>query len=35
VGQNDLESLGLMKVDVLALGILTAIRKALEMIMPS
>jgi hypothetical protein len=35
VGQNDLESLGLMKVDVLALGILTAIRKALEMIAPS
>jgi len=30
--KDDLESLGLMKVDVLALGILTAIRKALEMI---
>jgi error-prone DNA polymerase len=30
--KDDLESLGLMKVDVLALGMLTAIRKALELI---
>lgn len=30
--KDDLESLGLMKVDVLALGILSAIRKALELI---
>ena len=30
--KDDLEALGLMKVDVLALGMLTAIRKALEMI---
>ena len=30
--KDDLESLGLMKVDVLALGMLTAIRKALAMI---
>ena len=29
--KNDLESLGLLKVDVLALGILTAIRKALDL----
>ena len=30
--KDDLEALGLLKVDVLALGMLTAIRKALEMI---
>ena len=30
--KDDLESLGLMKVDVLALGMLTAIRKALDLI---
>jgi error-prone DNA polymerase len=30
--KNDLESLGLLKVDVLALGMLTAIRKSLDMI---
>ncbi|WP_372964042.1 error-prone DNA polymerase [Marinobacter sp.] len=30
--KDDLESLGLMKVDILALGMLTAIRKALELI---
>jgi error-prone DNA polymerase len=30
--KNDLEALGLMKVDVLALGMLTAIRKALKMV---
>ena len=30
--KNDLESLGLMKIDVLALGMLTAIRKSLDMI---
>ena len=30
--KNDLESLGLLKIDVLALGMLTAIRKSLDMI---
>ncbi len=30
--KNDLESLGLLKIDVLALGMLTAIRKALDMV---
>ncbi len=30
--KNDLEALGLLKVDVLALGMLTAIRKALELL---
>lgn len=33
--KDDLESLGLLKVDVLALGMLTAIRRALECIDPS
>jgi len=30
--KNDLESLGLLKIDILALGMLTAIRKALDMV---
>ncbi len=30
--KNDLESLGLLKIDVLALGMLTAIRKALDLV---
>ncbi|MFT4711953.1 MAG: error-prone DNA polymerase [Candidatus Azotimanducaceae bacterium] len=30
--KNDLESLGLLKIDVLALGMLTAIRKSLDMV---
>src|SRR5690606_31288714 len=30
--KDDLESLGLLKVDVLALGMLTAIRKALDLV---
>ncbi|HCD26330.1 MAG TPA: hypothetical protein DER02_02340, partial [Gammaproteobacteria bacterium] len=29
--KDDLEALGLMKIDVLALGMLTAIRKALDL----